>query len=122
MALLCATRFGVRRALRDLLRDRLHLARLVLACLFLHHVVATLTRLGDGPASPSVGESLFVLVRASLIACVGVAATGAFWEDSYSKERAERAERKAKEESMMAQAMADSMVVLTHELRTPLQG
>ena len=33
----------------------------------------------------------------------------------------ERAEKNAQEESMMAKAMGDSMVTLTHELRTPLQ-
>jgi len=34
----------------------------------------------------------------------------------------ERAEKNAQEEAMMAKAMGDSMVTLTHELRTPLQG
>ena len=34
----------------------------------------------------------------------------------------EKAEKNAKEEAMMSKAMADSMVTLTHELRTPLQG
>lgn len=33
----------------------------------------------------------------------------------------ERAEKSAQEEAMMAKAMGDSMVTLTHELRTPLQ-
>lgn len=34
----------------------------------------------------------------------------------------ERAERKAREEATVAKAMGESMVTLTHELRTPLQG
>ena len=34
----------------------------------------------------------------------------------------ERAERKACEEATVAKAMGESMVTLTHELRTPLQG
>lgn len=34
----------------------------------------------------------------------------------------ERAEKAAREEAMLAKAMGDSMVTLTHELRTPMQG
>jgi signal transduction histidine kinase len=34
----------------------------------------------------------------------------------------EQAELKAHDEAMMAKAMGESMVTLTHELRTPLQG
>ena len=34
----------------------------------------------------------------------------------------ERAEKKARDEATMARAMGESMVTLTHELRTPLQG
>ena len=108
-----------------------HLARMVLAGLFLHHLTITLLQLRGGNGGDyqddafreedlvPIAESFFVLVKASVIACVGVAATGTFQEEINSKQRAER---KAKEEAMMSKAMADSMMVLTHELRTPLQG
>ena len=140
---------GVQKALKQLDRVEMnvaHLARFVLASLFLYHITMILLQLEDhtqlqqmqyskhyihvgeveyGPHLPAakpervVNQMFFVLSQAAVIACVGVAATGAFQEEINSKERAER---KAKEESMMSKAMADSMMVLTHELRTPLQG
>ena len=138
MTALCVAHFGgVRKFVNHLDSFEMnvaHLARLVLAMLFLHHLTTTMLQLGDHhqhnvddawidgellPPSTPIAEQFFVLVRGAVIACVGVAATGTFQEEINSKERAVR---KAKEESMMSKAMADSMVVLTHELRTPLQG
>jgi hypothetical protein len=148
MTILCVAHFGgIRKILYHLEHFEMnvaHLARMVLALLFLHHLTTTLLQLGDhshhhhnhnhnhhnhlddedldGSTSTTttpVAEQFFVLVQASVIACVGVAATGAFQDEINSKERAER---KAKEEAMMSKAMADSMMLLTHELRTPLQG
>ena len=118
-------------------RNIAHVARMVLAGLFLHHLASTLyqlsavaaTRGRDGISGEHGGHihnggittpmAFFALIKAAVLAAVGVAATGAFQEEINSKERAEQ---KAREESMMAKAMADSMVCLTHELRTPLQG
>jgi len=128
MIILCVAHYGgVRKILKHLDGFEMsvaHLARLVLAFLFLHHLATTLLQLGDHSAAAEgihreTPEQFFVLVQAGVIACVGIAATGAFQDEINSKERAERI---AKEESMMSKAMADSMMVLTHELRTPLQG
>jgi len=44
------------------------------------------------------------------------------FKDTTADRARQRAEDIAREESMMAKAMGDSMVTLTHELRTPLQG
>jgi len=44
------------------------------------------------------------------------------FKDITTKRAKERAEEAAQQEATMAKAMQDSMVTLTHELRTPLQG
>ena len=73
-------------------RIGVHGARLVLACLFVHHTIANLTSLGTGV------EQISGLLKTVVIACIGAAATGAFQREVALKEELEILVRKRTEE------------------------